>query len=83
MENTEIMKEAMDTVIEDVVVDDVVAKANGKGVLLIAGAVLAVAAAGYALGKKAYAAYKDKKALRQPDKEIIVEAEDLAEVTAE
>lgn len=83
MENTEIMKEAMDTVIEDVVVDEVVAKANNMNLVLKGGLAVAAVAAVAVLAKKGYDAYKAKKALRQPDKEIIVEAEDVAEVVAE
>lgn len=82
MENTEIMKEAMDTVIDDVVVDGVVANGNGMNMILKGGFVVAAVAAVAVLAKKGYDAYKAKKELRQPDKEIVVEAEDLAEVTA-
>ena len=83
MENTEIMKEAMDTVIEDVVVDEVIANGKNMNMILKGGLAVAAVAAVAVLAKKGYDAYKAKKELRQPDKEIIVEAEDLAEVTAE
>ena len=83
MENTEIMKEAMDTVIEDVVVDEVIANGKNMNMILKGGLAVAAVAAVAVLAKNGYDAYKAKKELRQPDKEIIVEAEDLAEVTAE
>ena len=83
MENTEIMNEAMDTVIEDVVVDEVIAKGNNMNLVFKGSLVVAAVAAVAVLAKKGYDAYKAKKALHQPDKEIVVEAEDLAEVTAE
>lgn len=83
MENTEIMKEAMDTVIEDVVVDEVVANGKNMNMILKGGLVVAAVAAVAVLAKKGYDAYKAKQGPRQPDKEIIVEAEDLAKVVAE
>ena len=55
----------------------------GTGIAMLIGAGLACAVgAGVKLGKKVYAAYKAKKELRQPDKEILVESEDLEEVVA-
>lgn len=83
MENTEIMKEAMDTVIEDVVVDEVVANGKNMNMILKGGFVVAAVAAVAVLAKKGYDAYKAKKELHLADKEIIVEAEDLAKVVAE
>lgn len=83
MENTEIMKEAMDTVIEDVVVEEVVGKANNMNMILKGGLVVAAVAAVAVLAKKGYDVYKAVKTPRQPDKEIIVEDEDLAKVIAE
>lgn len=83
MENTEIMKEAMDTVIEDVVVEEVVANGNNMNQILKGGLVVAAVAAAAVLAKKGYDAYKAKKALRQPDKEIVVEAEEIEEVVVE
>jgi hypothetical protein len=81
MENikNEVMNEAMENVIEDVVVDGVVAKANMHPALKGGLAVAAVAAIAL-LVKKGYDAHKEKTALRQPDKEIIVEPEDVMEV---
>lgn len=79
----EIMKEAKDTVIEDVVVDEVIANGKNMNMILKGGLVTAAVAAVAWLTKKGYDAYKAKKELRQPDKEIVVEAEDLADITAE
>lgn len=83
MENTEIMKEAMDTVIEDVVVDEVVGNGNNMNLVLKGGLAVAAVAAVAFLAKKGYDAFKAKKALRQPDKEIVVEAEEIEEVVVE
>lgn len=83
MENTEIMKEAMDVVIDDVMVDDVVANGNNMNLVLKGGLVVAAVAAIAVLAKKGYDAYKSKKALHQPDKEIFVEAEDVETVVVE
>lgn len=82
MENNEIMNEVMDTVIEDVVVDTVPAKGTGMTVAIVAGVTLAVGA-GVVLAKKLYGKYKAKKEMRQPDKEIVVEDEELIEVVVE
>ena len=82
MENKEIMNEVMDTVIEDVVVDTVPAKGTGMTVAIVAGVALAVGAS-VVLAKKVYGMYKAKKEMRQPDKEIFVDAEDLAEIVIE
>lgn len=82
MENNEVMNEVMDTVIEEVVVDNAPVKGTGMTVAIVAVATLAVGA-GVALLKKAYDKRKAKKALRQPDQEIIVEAEDIEEVVVE
>lgn len=85
MENimNEVMNEVKDNEIQDVVVDNIVANANVMHPALKGGLVIAAVAAVALLAKKGYDAYKGKKALCQPDKEIIVEAEDLAEVAAE
>ena len=81
MENNEIMNyEANDVMNDDVVaeggssvVETIVKMAIGAG----------IAAAGFAVGKLAKGAvgkWKSKKELRQPDKEIIVEAEQVEKV---
>ena len=80
MENNEIMNEGMETVIEEVVMDEPVGIGTGKAMLIVTGLTLAVGA-GVVLGKKLYTAYKAKKELRQPDKEVVVEPEDVEEVT--
>lgn len=82
MENNEIMNEVMDTMIEDVVVDAVPAKGTGTTVAIVAGVTLALGV-GVALAKKVYDKYKVKKEMRQPDKEIVVDDEDLIEVVVE
>lgn len=84
MENTEIMNEVMDTVVNDVVVDDVITKGNGMNLVVKGSLVVAGLAAGAVLAKKIYDVCKARQANkepRQPDKEIIVEEEDLAKVT--
>ena len=81
METNEIMNEVMDTVIEDVVGDTIPAKGTGTTVAIVAGVTLAVGA-GVKLAKKGVAWIKAKKELRQPEEEIIVEPEDVVEVTS-
>lgn len=83
MENTEIMNEVMDTVIEDVVVDEVIANGKKMNPALKGSLITAAIVAGIGLIWKGYGMIKAKKELHQPDNEIIVEDEDLAEVTAE
>lgn len=83
MTNTEIKNEVMDTVIEEVVVDEVIAKPNVMNMVLKGGAAVAAVAAVALLVKKGYDAYKGKKELRKPDKEIVVEAEDIETVVVE
>lgn len=83
MANTEIKNEVMDAVIEDVVVDEVIAKPNMMNMVLKGGAVVAAVTAVAVLAKKGYDAYKAKKELRKPDKEIIVEEEDIETVVVE
>lgn len=79
----EIVKEAKDIVIEDVVVDEVIANGKTMNVALKNGLIVTAIVAGVGLLWKGYNVVKAKKELRQPDKEIVVEAEDLAEITAE
>ena len=80
MENNEIMNYEENEVMNDEIVADG-GSSVGTGVAMLIGAGLAFAVgAGVKLGKKAIAAYKSKKELRQPDKEIIVEAEQVEEV---
>ena len=83
MAKTEIKNEVMDTVIEDVVVEEVVAKAGNMNLVLKGGLAVAAVAAVAVLTKKGIDAYKAKKALRQPSKEVNVEAEDIEEVVVE
>lgn len=82
MENNEIMEYENIDVMDDTVMEDE-GTGVGAGVAMLIGAGLTLAVgAGVKLAKKAYAAYKAKKELHQPDKEIIVEDEDLEEVVA-
>lgn len=83
MENNEIMiNEEIDVMNDEVMADGksgvgtMVAMAIGVGLTLAVGA-------GVKLAKKGIAAIKSKKELRQPDTEIIVEAEQVEEVAAE
>lgn len=83
MENNEIMNyEEIEVMDDAVMADEDTGMATGIAMLIGAGLTLAVGA-GVKFGKKAYAAYKAKKELRKPDKEIIVEPEDVAEVASE
>lgn len=83
MENNEIMNyEETDVMNDDVVVNEGTGIGTGVAMLIGAGLTLAAGAA-VKLGKKAVAAYKAKKELRKPDKEIIVEADQVEEVATE
>lgn len=79
MEN-EIMNEGIETMVEEIVVDDAPGVSTGVVALVCAGLTLAVGA-GVVLAKKAYAAHKAKKELHQPDEEIEVDPEDVEAVT--
>jgi hypothetical protein len=83
MENNEIMNyEEIEIMDDQIVADD--GSGIGTGIAMLIGAGLAFAVGGAVkLGKKAYAAYKAKKELRQPDKEILVEPEDCEEIAAQ
>ena len=77
MENNEVMNyeetETMD-------IEDMAEKGTGvgTGVAMLIGAGLAIAVgAGVKLCKKAYAAYKAKRELRKPDREIMVDESDI------
>ena len=80
MENNEIMNYEEIEVMDDAVV----AEENtgiGTGIAMLIGAGLTFAVgAGVKLGKKLYADYKTKKATRKPEKEILVEPEDVEAV---
>ena len=80
MENNEIMiNEEIDVMDNEVMAEG--GSGVGTGVAMLIGAGLAFAVtAGTKLVKKGIAAYKAKKELRQPDKEITVEAEQVEEV---
>lgn len=80
MENNEIMiNEEIEVMNDEIVADGGSGIGTGVAVLIGAGLTLAVGA-GVKLAKKGIAAWKSKKELRQPDKEIIVEAEQVEEV---
>lgn len=81
MENN-IINENIEVMVEEIAADEIVNTGIGmkyaKG-----GLVVAAVAAAAVLAKKGYDMYKTKKALRQPDKEIIVEDEAIEEVVTE
>ena len=80
MENNEMMN------FEDIEVMDLPAEAEGStgintGVAIAIGVGIACAiGAGFKLIKKGIAAYKAKKELRKPDREIYVDDEDIAKI---
>lgn len=80
MENNEIMiNEEIEVMNDEFVADGGSDKSTGLTVALTIIGTAAVAAA-IGFGKKAWNKYKAKKELRQPDKEIIVDAEKVEEV---
>lgn len=82
MENNEIMNyEEIEVMDEPIVADNGSSLGTGAAMLIGAGLAFAVGA-GVKLGKKVYAAIKAKKELRKPDKEVLVEPEDLEDVVA-
>lgn len=82
MENNEmIMNEEIEVMDDAVVAEESTGIGTGIAMLIGAGLTFAVGA-GVKLGKKLYADYKAKKAINKPDKEILVEPEDVAEVAA-
>lgn len=82
MENNEIM------INEDIeVMDDTIVAEDGSGIgtgmAMLIGAGLAFAVGGAVkLGKKLYAKAKAKKELKKPEKEVLVEDEDLEEIAS-
>lgn len=82
MENNEIMNYEEIEVMDDVEMNENAGIGTGVAMLIGAGLTFAAGAA-VKLGKKLYADFKAKKELRQPDKEITVEPEDVAKVVAE
>jgi hypothetical protein len=77
--NENMINETIEVMNDNIVVDE--ASGMGAGVAMLIGAGLAVAVgAAVGLGKKLAANWKAKKELNKPDKEIIVEAEDLVDV---
>jgi hypothetical protein len=80
MENNELMNVENIEIIDAEVIDSKkTGLSTGVSMLIGAGLTLAVGA-GVKLGKKLYADFKEKKALRKPDKEINVEPEQVKEV---
>lgn len=80
MENNEIMNyEEIEVMNDEVVADGNSGIGTGVAMLIGAGLTFAVGA-GVKLAKKGIAAWKDKKETKQPDKEIIVDAEKVEEV---
>lgn len=82
MENNEVMNfEEIEVLDNEIVADEGTGIGTGVAMLIGAGLTLAVGA-GIKLGKNLIAKAKAKKELRQPDKEILVEPEDIDEVAA-
>ena len=81
MENNEIMINEEYEIMENPIDEE--GSGIGTGMAMLIGAGLAFAVGGAVkLGKMAYAKIKAKKELRQPDKEIHVEPEDLEEIAS-
>lgn len=80
MENNEIMNYEDVEIMDDEIVADG-GSGIGTGLAMLIGAGLACAVgAGIKLVKKGIAAHKAKKEVRKPDREILVEAEELEDV---
>ena len=80
MENNEIMNyEETEVMTDEIVADGGSSIGTAAAMAIGAGLALAIGA-GVKLGKKAIAAYKAKKELRKPDKEINVDFEQVEEV---
>lgn len=80
MENNEIMNyEDIEVMNDDFVADEGTGMGTGVAMLIGAGLTLAVGA-GVKLAKKLYGDWKSKKELRQPDKEISPEPQDVEAV---
>lgn len=80
MENNEIMNYDEIEVMDDAIVAEE-KSGVGTGVAMLIGAGLALAVgAGVKLGKKMYANFKAKREIHKPDKEVIVDEEDLVAV---
>ena len=83
MENNEIMNEMINEEFNEVM--DVAAEANGGLNKVVVGVIVGVAAlaigAGVKYGGKVVKAIKDKKTLHKPDHEVVVEQEDIEDVT--
>ena len=82
MENNEIMNYDEIEIMDDAVVADERSGIGTGSAMLIGAGLALVVSAGFKLGKKVYAKIKAKKELRKPNKEIIVDDEDLEEVAA-
>lgn len=82
MENNEIMiNEEFENVSDIIVADEESGIGTGMAVLIGAGLALAVGGA-VKVGKWAFAKLKAKKELRQPDKEIIVDPDEIEEIAS-
>lgn len=82
MENNEIMiNEEIEVMDDHIVADD--GNGIGTGMAMLIGAGLAFAVGGAVkAGKWAIAKIKAKKELKKPDKEVLVEEEDLEEIAS-
>jgi hypothetical protein len=82
MENNEIMiTEVFENMGDTIVADEESGIGTGMAVLIGAGLALAVGGAVKA-GKWAFAKLKAKKELRQPDKEIIIDPDEIEELAS-
>lgn len=80
MENNELMiNEEIETMNDEIVVDGGSSLGTAAAMAIGAGLALAIGA-GVKLAKRGIAAIKAKRELRQPDKEIIVDAEEIEEI---
>lgn len=82
MENNEIMNIEEFEVMDPVIVED---EGNGLGTglaMLIGAGVACAIGAGVQLAKKGIAAIKAKRALKKPDREILVDESDVVEVAS-
>lgn len=78
MENNEIMNEGIEAVMGEVVANE------GSGIKPgVVGVIVATVTALVAGGVLLWKTHKKKKELRQPDQEVLVEAEDLEDVVTE
>ena len=79
MENNEIVMEEIEFVDDAVMADEKTGVSTGVAMLIGAGLTFVVGA-GVKLAKKAYTAYKAKKALNKPEGEVLVDEDDIESI---